>query len=126
MEIRLASFEEDTQSGVDGWIGNLPFAHRIRNISLKKYGQVSIRYSLPSGNDTEYHKLLDGRFKAMLYIFEFTDAYIVCCVDELFRCLKHKLFATQRNIDGTQGCYISIDNIAHLLINKALKEARNA
>jgi len=121
MEMKQASFEEDTQNGIDGWIGNLPFAHRIRNISLKKYGQVSIRYSLPSGNDTEYHKLLNGRFKANLYIFEFTDAYIFCCVDELIQCLKSKLFIVRQNTDGTQGCYININDIAHLML---LKEAR--
>jgi len=115
MVMRSASFEEDVQNGIDGWIGNLPFAHRIRNISLSKYGEVSIRYSLPSGYDTEYHKLLDGRFKARLYIFEFTDAYIFCCADELNRCLKNKLFTIQPNLDGTKGCYIKLADLKNYL-----------
>jgi len=124
MEMKLASFKEDVENGIDGWIGSLPFAHRVRNISLSKYGEVSIRYSLPSGYDTEYHKLLNGQFKAKLYVFEFTDAYIFCCADELSRCLNNKMFTVQRNPDGSEGCYIKLGILKNYL--KADKEGGNS
>lgn len=111
--------EEDMKQGIDAWLGGIPFAWRRRRISLKKYGEISVRYSRRTGNKTEYDKLMDGSFKALIYIFQFTDAVIICLTADIIDCLKSKSYKIQSNPDGsTSGCYINLDNIKHL----ALKE----
>ena len=112
--------EEDMKQGIDAWLGGLPFAWRKRRISLKKYGEISIRYSRATGSKTEYAKLLDGSFKALIYIFQFTDAVIICRTSDIVNCLKNKSYTIQSNPDGsTSGCYIKLNNIKHLSIEEA-------
>lgn len=125
MEMKLENFrsgsvEEDSQEGTDGWVGNLRVATRERHISVSKYRQISIRYLLPSHRDTEVDKILDGRFKALLYIFEFDDAYIVCRISEIKRYLEcnYSCLVVRRNPDNSEACYIPIDDIQHLFISK--------
>ena len=113
-----SSIDEDIKEGTDGWIDNLRVAKRRRNIPSSTYGQISIRYSVPSGCITEYHKLLNGDFKAQLYDFEFTDVHIICNVADIVCILRTGHYEVRTNPDKTQGCYIDIDDIVHLTILK--------
>ena len=118
INLRIANLIEDTEEGTDYLINNWRFAHRQRNISINKYNQISIRFSTRKGNDTEYHKLLNGKFQAVLYLFEFTDAMVVCSVADIKDCLAQGKFDIVPNPDGSKGCYIGLNNITHI---KSLK-----
>lgn len=108
--------EEDMKQGIDAWLGGIPFAWRRRRILVKQHGDISIRYSRVTGSRTEYHKLLDGGFKARIYIFQFTNAVAICLTSDIVRCLKEKKYTVLPNSDGlTTGCYIKLKDIKHLL-----------
>jgi hypothetical protein len=114
--LRPAS-QEDTQHGIDAWLGGVPFAWRRRRISVDKYGEVSIRHSRLNGADTEYDKLVDGRFRALVYVFQFTDAIVICRTEDIRHYLKGKQFIIQPNRDNaTQACYLSLSLLPHLIV----------
>lgn len=118
IDLRIANFIEDTEEGTDYLIEGWRFAHRQRNISIQKYGQISIRYSTQKGNDTEYHKLLSGRFQAVIYMFEFTDAIVICSVADIKDCLLFGKFDIVPNPDSSKGCYINLNEIKHIRIDR--------
>ncbi len=111
--------EEDMKQGIDAWLGGIPFAWRRRRISLKQYNEISIRFSRVSGSATEYDKILNNNYKALVYIFEFTDALVICKVEDIKDCLVKKHFITRQNPDGKiEACYIKLTALPHLLIRK--------
>ena len=110
---------EDMEQGIDAWLGGIPFAWRRRRISLEQYGEISIRYSRESGSRTEYQKLLDSSFKALIFVFQFTDAVVICLTADIIQCLKAKKFVQQANRDGqTSAIYIKLKDIKHLLMER--------
>ena len=112
--VRPAS-EEDMKQGIDAWVGGIPFAWRRRRIPLEQYRQISIRAGRISGMPTEYDKLLNGSFKAELYVFQFTDATIICRVADIVNYLKTGAFVKRNNHDfTTTAIYINVDSIPHL------------
>lgn len=112
-----ASQEPDDWSGIDVWIEDLPIAYRRRFISIMKYGQISIRRHLYFYS--EYNKILNGKFNASLYIFEFDDAFVICRTVDIRACLEMKLDDTVPNPDfTTEGHYLNLDALPHLLIYK--------
>ena len=109
MVMKLASIVEDNRDGIDAWIKTIPLAIRERNISITKCNQISIRYSTPSGK-CEYSKLMDGSFKALFYVFRFTDAILVTSVADIQAILRQGKFDIIPNKGGnTAGAYIDID-----------------
>lgn len=108
--------DEDMKQGIDAWVGGIPWAWRKRRISLSEYGEVSIRYSRPTGVKTEFDKLLDGSFEAQIYIFQFTNAVVICLTADLISCLKLKKYTIVPNEDGTKAAYIKLSDLKHLAI----------
>ncbi len=109
--------EEDREQGIDAWLGGIPFAWRRRRIPLSQYNEISIRFSIASGNRTEYHKLLDGSFKALIYVFQFSDAVVVCKAEDIINCLNNHRYVIRQNHDGaTSALYIKIADIEHLML----------
>ncbi len=49
---------EDSEQGIDAWLGGIPFAWRRRRIPLSQYNEISIRFSVASGGRTEYLDIL--------------------------------------------------------------------
>ncbi len=108
---------EDREQGIDAWLGGIPFAWRRRRIPLSQYGEISIRFSIASGGKTEYHKLLDGSFKALLYVFQFLDAVVVCNTEDIVDCIRNQQYMVKRNRDGASSAlYIKTADIKHLRI----------
>ena len=117
--------EEDMEQGIDAWIGGIPFAWRRRRISVNKYGEISVRHSRISGYKTELDKLLDGSFKSLIYIFQFTDAVVICLTSDIVWCLKKKEYTVLSNPDSsTAGCYIKLKDITHLLLKMPSQRSR--
>ena len=111
--------KEDMEEGIDAWLGGIPFAWRKRRISVKKYGEISIRYSRAGNTKTEYAKILDGSFKPRIYIFEFVDAIIICLTSDIYDRLVNKDYTIQSNPDNsTAACYIELSNIDHLIVKR--------
>ena len=87
---------DDRKHGIDGWLdGDIPCAVRKRNIKSTDYGgrTITIRCSKPGGQgyiDFEYDKLLNGKFRAVLYFFRFTDCLILCPVESITNYLQSK------------------------------------
>jgi hypothetical protein len=113
--IQPSSFE-DKQKGIDSWlcIGNskLPFSCRRYSRAWQVFKTITIRYKVPGEYRTEYNKLLDGTFFPKLYIFTWTNAYLVCNVEDITRCLRDDLFEVFKNEkDGTYGAAILIENL---------------
>ena len=117
-EIKFAKStpEQDRNQGYDAWLGGIPIAWRRRRIPLGRYGEISIRNTIASGGKTEIDKLLDGSFKAQIYVFQFPDAIVVCRVEDIIGCLKAKKYKQQANKDFTSAVYIKLKDINHLLI----------
>ncbi len=106
---------EDMEQGIDGWLGEIPIAWRKRRIPLIQYNEISIRFTTASGNRMEYHKLLDGSFKALLYFFQFSEAIIVCRTEDVIDCLDSYRFTVKQNHDrATSAIYINVNTINHL------------
>ncbi|MBT9139059.1 MAG: hypothetical protein DDT31_01639 [Syntrophomonadaceae bacterium] len=109
--------EEDREQGIDAWLGGIPFAWRRRRIPLNQHGELSIRFSIASGNRTEYHKLLDGSFKALIYVFQFSDAVVVCKTEDIVSCIRNQQYIVKQNHDGeTSALYIKLTDIEHLML----------
>lgn len=110
---------EDMLEGIDVWVGGIPFAWRRYRVSVRQYGEISIRYSRLSGAKTEYDKLLDGDFKAQIYLFQFTDACVICRTADIIACLKEKRYILKYNKDKTTSAvYVNLDAIKHLILQK--------
>lgn len=110
----------DQKNNIDCVLGSLKIALRRRRISIKRYGELSIRYKRTlTGTKTELAKILDGDNKADLYIFEFTDCWVLCTLQEIKRILEeNKYHVVQNNDMITQAAYINIKDIKNLLIIK--------
>ena len=118
MVMRLASLTEDSREGTDVWIGSTPVAFRERNVSLGKYGDISIRYKTLGGK-CEYDKIMDGTFKAVLYLFKFTDGIVACSVSDIRKLLQQGRFQVIPNkADGTSGAYIKIASLPQAVVIK--------
>ena len=99
--------------------GGLGIAYRHRRFSVGKYGEISIRYQRKSGAKTEYQKILDGECKSHLFIWEFTDSWVICNLSNILDCLKLGVGYVKENNDGiTSAYYINISQIRHWLIKK--------
>ena len=110
---------EDMEQGIDAWLGGIPFAWRKRRISVTKYGEISIRYSRSNNSKTEYAKILDGSFKPQIYLFEFTDAIVICLTTDIYDRLINRDYIVQSNPDNsTTGCYIKLESIKHLMVKR--------
>lgn len=116
--------DDDMKANTDYFIGRLRVAYRRRRISIDQYNQISIRFKRDSGAETEMSKILTGKAKARLYIFEFTDCWIFATATDISTCLRDpRRHSTQRNNDGiTYACYIKLEDLPNYLItwrNKA-------
>ncbi len=112
-----ASDEEDINYGIDFWLCGIPIAYRKRRRTFP--GDVSIRYRINTGSRTEYIKILEGDFKAKLFIYEFTDKVIFVDVRSIFEALKLHRFKIIPNFDKkTEGAYIELTHLNYLEWNK--------
>lgn len=97
--------------------GGLGIAYRRRRFPLGKYGEISIRNSRISGAKTEKQKILDGECKSQLFIWEFTDGWIVCKLSDVLEALLLDAGHMRYNNDGeTSAYYIAFSKIKHLRI----------
>ncbi len=109
--------DEDRKQGIDGWIGEIPVATRKFRVSIKVYGDISIRRRI--NNKSEYEKIVNGEYKPVLYIFEYTDAYLICRIVDIAQCLLDLDYIEIPNKDNaTSGLYIDIERLPHLIIDK--------
>lgn len=113
--------DDDIKGNTDLFINDLRVACRKRRFTSVYYGELSIRASVASGAETEMSKIINGKAKAQLYIFEFKDCWIICTVKGILNCLlsleKHYI---KPNNDGvTSACYIKIADVPHFKINKS-------
>ena len=111
--------DQDMKENKDYILGSLGIAYRVRRLRSTTYGQLSIRHSRTNGAETELSKLLSGKTKAQLYIFEFIDQFVVCRVEDIVAFLRENKPEIVTNHDGiTRACYIGIDEIPALIIKK--------
>lgn len=116
---KAPSDAEDMLEGKDRLLGNLWLSYRRRRIPTGDFGQVSIRYLRRSGIKTEVQKIIDGDIKALLYIFEFPDAFIVCRMADVRAALvKGRYQVVDNNDDETSAAYIKIGDLPHLFIGR--------
>lgn len=114
-----ATPDEDMKENTDYVIGSLRIAYRKRRISVKRYGQISIRESRLSGTQTEREKILKGTSRAHLYVFEYPDAYIICRLADIKKLLQQGKTEVVNNHDGlTRAEYINISDLPHLIIER--------
>lgn len=112
-----STFDEDAKRGIDIWVGNLPVAWRKRRIPLTDWNDITIRYSRPSGIPTEYEKMLNGECGALLYVYEYIDAFVICCVSDIIQCLRNGKYKIQPpSKEKTRSCSITLNDINYLLI----------
>ncbi|MCX6577797.1 MAG: hypothetical protein NTV82_15575 [Candidatus Aminicenantes bacterium] len=90
--------EEDMKQGIDGWICGVPFAYRKRR---KSYDDITIRYRRKNGAETEYIKIIDGRFRSLIFFFDFPDKIIICSTTSIKHALENHDFKIITNTDGT-------------------------
>jgi len=109
---------DDMKANIDYVIGTLNIAYRRRRLKMNKYGEVSIRNSRASGAKTEKQKILDGECQSQLFIFEFSDGWVICTLAVILDCLQKDKGYTKLNNDGiTSAYYIPIKNIPCLIIH---------
>ena len=116
----LTTPDDDMRWNTDLFINNLRVAYRTRRFPLSKYGEISIRANRLSGAETEMSKILNGKARAQLYIFDFLDCWILCNAEDILACLKNpeKHYIKQNNDGITSACYIKVGCIPHLIIAK--------
>jgi hypothetical protein len=106
------TLSEDLQEGVDFWlqIGDrkIPFACRRLKTTWKRYRTITIRYAVPSGEDTEYHKLLAGKIRAQFYAYRFDDASVIVRIEDVITALREGKYDWFDNADGTKGAFIRL------------------
>ena len=112
--------DDDMKRNIDYQLGRLTIAYRRRRFPLSKYGEISIRANRLSGAETEMSKILNGKARAQLYIFDFLDCWILCNAEDILACLKNpeKHYIKQNNDGITSACYIKVGCIPHLIIAK--------
>lgn len=111
--------DADMQQNKDYFIGKLGIAYRRRRFRVDRWGEISIRNSRASGTKTERQKILDGECKSQLFIWEFTDAYIVCTLTDVFAALRDGAGYVKVNNDGiTSAYYISLSKIKHIRLKR--------
>lgn len=110
--------DEDGKQNTDAIIRGFRIAWRTRRYKSTTYREISIRANRKSGMETELAKILNGKSKAKLYIFEFKDCWVICTLQDIRACLKDETkHYTKENSDReTTAAYISFDNLPHLLI----------
>jgi len=115
----LTTPEDDMKKNIDLSIRELKVAYRTRDLKISKYKEISIRNERKSGAKTEKEKILNGECKALLYIFDFKDCFILCKLSDIFDCLLKDIGHMVPNHDQkTSGYYINIGDIPHMLIEK--------
>ena len=117
--------DQDIKHGRDYNIGSLGIAHRWRSISVGKYRQISIRAKVADGRFLcEIDKISTGKFEAALYIFEFTDAWVICKTQDIRDWLMANKPEVRSNHDRsmTSGAYIPFSELPHIAISKAGSE----
>ena len=113
---------QDIKHGRDYNIGSLGIAHRWRSIPVGKYRQISIRAKVADGRFLcEIDKISTGKFEAELYIFEFTDAWVICKTEDIRDWLKmnEPEIHFNNDRDKTSGAYIPIGELPHIAISRA-------
>lgn len=110
--------DADMKEGTDYLIGSFRIAWRRRRISVKKYGEVSIRYQRANGSKTEYAKILSGEARPHLFIFEFSDAYVIMSGPTMVTALKDNVgYVNTWNKDGkTKAYYIPLAKVPHVIL----------
>ena len=107
-----ASDKEDKEFGIDFWVFNIPVAYRKRRIFCPS--DITIRFRRNSGAKTEYIKILEGSFKAELFVFEFADKIIFSNLESIKKALLNHQFTTFPNPDKeTWLAAIKLENIKH-------------
>lgn len=122
-EFTRPTSEEDMKKGIDGWICGVPFAYRKRR---KSYNDITIRYRRKTGAETEYIKIMDGTFKALLFFFDFPDKIIICSTASIKRALANHEFNVISNTDDmTELAVIDLDDLRPLVWKKDQKINEN-
>jgi len=115
----LTTPNADMKQNIDCTLGSLKLALRRRRLPVSKFGQISIRYKRYSGASTEFAKILSGQTASQLYIFEFTDCWIICRCEDIKYCLSQQQFKVVKNHDNeTEAAYIDLKDLSHLAISK--------
>lgn len=113
--------DQDMKSNIDCFMLGIPVASRRRRFPLSKYGEISIRNNRENGAKTERQKILDGECKAKLFIWEFTDCWVIIGYETILAALKNDIgYAKCNNDKETSAYYINALKIEHLLIPKGL------
>ena len=124
LQVRQATEDEDF-NGADAFLNSLGVAHRLRAIEATVYEEINVRKR--DYSKSEYEKILDGECLAGLWIFEFSDAYILCATVDIKNCLLRGKGHYIHNKGEPNGFYsIHFSQIPHLRIDKeALYGQRN-
>lgn len=116
LQIRQATTDEDYR-GADVFVNDLAVAHRKRNIKLEQYNEISIRKRDKS--ESEYEKILGDKCLAKMWIFEFTDVFVICLTVDIKKALVEKKGNYVPNKSEPNGAfYIHLSQIPHLRIEK--------
>ena len=116
MEMKLQnSTPTEDYDGIDYWIDDIPFQRRDREISLTKYGDVSVRY-YSHGGETEFAKILADKFLAIYWVFRFTDAEVIVSTKDIKNELQKGNYILRPNNDGTQGAYIKLASLPQKIV----------
>ena len=110
-----ASTEDDLLHGVDLWIGTLPVAHRRRRFAIGRFHDIAIRYSRDTGSKTEFEKLIDGSSKALAYLYQFDDCWVLLKTADIVGCLLLGRYEVREGDNGQMAC-IDVGSIPHLII----------
>ena len=117
--------DADAKGNVDCFVGTgkrlLPIAYRRRRLGLARFGEISIRHDRKvTRAKTEYQKMLDGECKAVLYVYDFLDCWVLVPTSEILRALKSGIGHAEANHDGmTDAYYIHVSKITHWKIPNA-------
>ncbi len=118
LQVRQATRDEDF-AGADVFLNSLPVAHRKRNIASTDFEGKVISIRKRDNSASEYDKIMAGTYLARFFLFEFTDAYILCLTDHIRWCLQQKVCTYQHNkTEPNAAYYIKVDDIPHLRIAK--------
>jgi len=113
------TLSDDMKRNIDCWLRQLPVAYRTRRCTVGRWNEISIRNQRNNGAKTERQKILDGECGARLFVFDFTDAWVLCGYAEIVKALHDNAGYEKPNHDGqTSAYYIGIENIRHILIPK--------
>ena len=110
--------DDDMKGNKDYSIGCLGIAYRKRRFTLNRWGELSIRARRASGAETEMSKILTGKARALIYIWEFLDCWVIATAKDVEACLEDeaKHYIKQNNDGITSACYIKATSIPHLTV----------